>query len=157
MCSKINLDTIVLYGAIKKKKKASFILTQFFNNKKVEKLLQAAQEEMLFKLSLNSHMSCISPQYLCSNLDHHYFQALKSRPSPSFLISIITTKIRVASVNEPQKHGNEELKFRAMISQSSLPFPRAPCFLSSFFFFNGKIHKHLMGLEPMTSPSTKHF
>ncbi|KAB1212453.1 hypothetical protein CJ030_MR5G003809 [Morella rubra] len=48
--------------------------------KQVEELLQAAQDEMLLKLSLNSHMSRVPPAYLDSDL-HRRFQALKSRPS----------------------------------------------------------------------------
>ncbi|KAG6671383.1 hypothetical protein I3842_16G001900 [Carya illinoinensis] len=48
--------------------------------KKVEELLQAAQDELLLKLSLDSHMSRVPPDYLHTDLDRR-FQSLKSRPS----------------------------------------------------------------------------
>ncbi|XP_031284811.1 uncharacterized protein LOC116143500 [Pistacia vera] len=46
----------------------------------VEQLLQSAQDEMLLKLSVNSHIAHISSNYIDSDLDRR-FQALKSRPS----------------------------------------------------------------------------
>ncbi|KAK2635812.1 hypothetical protein Ddye_030604 [Dipteronia dyeriana] len=46
----------------------------------VDQLLQAAQDEMLLKLSVGSHIAHLSSNQLDSNLDHRY-QALKSRPS----------------------------------------------------------------------------
>lgn len=48
----------------------------------VEQLLQAAQDEMLLKLSVDSHMSRVAPDYLDPDL-HRRFQALRSRPSSS--------------------------------------------------------------------------
>jgi hypothetical protein len=48
----------------------------------VEELLQAAEDELLLKLSLDSHTSRLPPDYLPSDLDRR-FQALKSRPSVS--------------------------------------------------------------------------
>ncbi|KAJ9179604.1 hypothetical protein P3X46_011374 [Hevea brasiliensis] len=47
---------------------------------RVEQLLQAAQDELLLKLSVDSHMSRVSPDYLLPDLDRR-FQALKTRPS----------------------------------------------------------------------------
>ncbi|XP_062157977.1 uncharacterized protein LOC133865572 [Alnus glutinosa] len=49
-------------------------------NDEVEELLQAAEDELLLKLSLHSHISRLAPDYLPSDLDRR-FQALKSRPS----------------------------------------------------------------------------
>lgn len=49
-------------------------------NEEVEQLLQSAQDEVLLKLSVNSHIAHISSNYLDSDLDRR-FQALKSRPS----------------------------------------------------------------------------
>jgi len=46
----------------------------------VEELLQAAEDELLLKLSLHSHISRLAPDYLPSDLDRR-FHALKSRPS----------------------------------------------------------------------------
>lgn len=51
-------------------------------NDEVEELLQAAEDELLLKLSLDSHTSRLPPDYLPSDLDRR-FQALKSRPSVS--------------------------------------------------------------------------
>ncbi|OWM87242.1 hypothetical protein CDL15_Pgr019289 [Punica granatum] len=50
----------------------------------VEQLLQAAHDDVLMKLSLNSHIARFASQYLNPDLSHR-FQALKSPPSaPSF-------------------------------------------------------------------------
>lgn len=46
----------------------------------VEKLLEAAHDEMLLKLSVDSHIASISSNYLDADLDRR-FQALRSRPS----------------------------------------------------------------------------
>lgn len=46
----------------------------------VEQLLQAAQDEMILKLSVNSHTSSSKPDYLDPDL-HSRFLALRSRPS----------------------------------------------------------------------------
>ncbi|KAA0066134.1 transcription initiation factor TFIID subunit 11 isoform X3 [Cucumis melo var. makuwa] len=46
----------------------------------IEQLLQAAQDDLMLKLTLDSHMSRVSPNYLHSDLDRR-FQALRSRPS----------------------------------------------------------------------------
>lgn len=46
----------------------------------VDQLLQSAQDELLLKLSVDSHMSRVSPDYLLPDLDRR-FQALKSRPT----------------------------------------------------------------------------
>ncbi|PON68186.1 hypothetical protein PanWU01x14_097460 [Parasponia andersonii] len=48
----------------------------------VEELLKAVEDDMLLNLSLNSHISRVSPDYLDSDLDRR-FRALKSRPSNS--------------------------------------------------------------------------
>ncbi|KAE8648374.1 uncharacterized protein LOC116405999 [Cucumis sativus] len=48
----------------------------------IEQLLQAAQDDLMLKLSLDSHMSRVSPNYLDSDLDRR-FQALRSRPPRS--------------------------------------------------------------------------
>ena len=51
--------------------------------KEVEELLQAAQDELLLKLSLDSHMSRVSPNYIDSDLDRRFQALKKSRPSSS--------------------------------------------------------------------------
>ncbi|KAG7016610.1 hypothetical protein SDJN02_21720, partial [Cucurbita argyrosperma subsp. argyrosperma] len=51
-------------------------------DEQVEQLLQAAQDDLMLKLSVDSHMSRVSPNYLDSDLDRR-FQALRSRPSSS--------------------------------------------------------------------------
>ncbi|KAE8716823.1 Oxoprolinase 1 [Hibiscus syriacus] len=48
----------------------------------VEQLLQAAQDEMLLELSVDSYMSRVAPDYLDPDLRCR-FQALRSRPSSS--------------------------------------------------------------------------
>lgn len=48
----------------------------------VEELLKAVEDDMLLNLSLNSHISRVSPDYIDSDLDCR-FRALKSRPSNS--------------------------------------------------------------------------
>ncbi|KAK8529696.1 hypothetical protein V6N13_102599 [Hibiscus sabdariffa] len=48
----------------------------------VEQLLQAAQDEMLLEISVDSHMSRVAPDYLDPDLSRR-FQALRSRPSSS--------------------------------------------------------------------------
>ncbi|KAE8672739.1 Oxoprolinase 1 [Hibiscus syriacus] len=48
----------------------------------VEQLLQAAQDEMLLELAVDSHMSRVAPDYLNPDLRRR-FQALRSRPSSS--------------------------------------------------------------------------
>lgn len=50
------------------------------DDEQVEQLLQAAQDDLMLKLSVDSHMSRVSPNYLDSDLDRR-FQALRSRPS----------------------------------------------------------------------------
>ncbi|XP_038875163.1 uncharacterized protein LOC120067697 [Benincasa hispida] len=50
------------------------------NDEQVEQLLQAAQDDLMLKLSVDSHMSRVSPNYLDSDLNRR-FQALRSRPS----------------------------------------------------------------------------
>lgn len=50
------------------------------DDEQVEQLLQAAQDDLMLKLTLDSHMSRVSPNYLDSDLDRR-FQALRSRPS----------------------------------------------------------------------------
>lgn len=69
----------------------------------VEDLLQAAQDEMLLKLSVDAHMSRVSPSYLHPDL-HHRFQALKKpssssskiKPNPRSLeVSLQTTEKKV--------------------------------------------------------------
>ncbi|GLT54311.1 hypothetical protein SLA2020_275190 [Shorea laevis] len=57
-------------------------------NDEVEELLQAAQDELLLKLSLDSHMSRLTPDYISSDLDRR-FQALKSRPSAPLTLLLI--------------------------------------------------------------------
>ncbi|EXB96369.1 hypothetical protein L484_023089 [Morus notabilis] len=48
----------------------------------VEELLKSVEDDMLLNLSLNSHMSRVSPNYVDSDLDGR-FRALKSPPSSS--------------------------------------------------------------------------
>ncbi|CAH2078082.1 unnamed protein product [Thlaspi arvense] len=48
----------------------------------VEQLLQAAQDEMILKLSVDSHTSSSKPDYLDPDL-HSRFLALRSKPSQS--------------------------------------------------------------------------
>ena len=50
------------------------------NEMEVEQLLQAAQDELVLNLSINSHMSRVSPNYIDSDLDRR-FQALKKSGS----------------------------------------------------------------------------
>lgn len=50
------------------------------DDEQVEQLLQAVQDDLMLKLSVDSHMSRVSPNYLDSDLDRR-FQALRSRPS----------------------------------------------------------------------------
>ncbi|XP_061949384.1 nonsense-mediated mRNA decay protein 2 [Populus nigra] len=52
----------------------------------VDQLLQSAQDELLLKLSVDSHMSRVSPDYLLPDLDRR-FQALKSRPTTTAIQS----------------------------------------------------------------------
>lgn len=52
----------------------------------VDQLLQSAQDELLLKLSVDSHMSRVSPDYLLPDLDRR-FQALKSRPTTTTIQS----------------------------------------------------------------------
>lgn len=54
--------------------------------KEVEELLQAAQDELLLKLSLDSHMSRVSPNYIDSDLDRRFQALKKSRPSSSSVV-----------------------------------------------------------------------
>ncbi|OMO77136.1 Hydantoinase/oxoprolinase [Corchorus capsularis] len=62
------------------KKKSSAAATA--ESDEVDQLLQAAQDEMLLKLSVDSHMSRVAPDYLDPDLSRR-FQALRSRPSTS--------------------------------------------------------------------------
>ncbi|XP_040998987.1 uncharacterized protein LOC121244838 [Juglans microcarpa x Juglans regia] len=64
----------------KKTEKSKWTAINNEEEKKVEELLQAAQDELLLKLSLDSHMSRVPPDYLHTDLDRR-FQSLKSRPS----------------------------------------------------------------------------
>lgn len=48
----------------------------------VEELLRAAEDELLLNLTLNSHMSRVSPSYIDADLDRR-FQVLKSSSSSS--------------------------------------------------------------------------
>ncbi|CAK7337613.1 unnamed protein product [Dovyalis caffra] len=52
----------------------------------VVQLLQSAQDELLLKLSVDSHMSRVSPDYLLPDLDRR-FQALRSRPTSTTIQS----------------------------------------------------------------------
>ncbi|TYI94704.1 hypothetical protein E1A91_D02G224100v1 [Gossypium mustelinum] len=61
------------------RKKSSAATTE---NDAVDQLLQAAQDEMLLELSVDSHMSRVAPDYLNPDLRRR-FQALRSRPSSS--------------------------------------------------------------------------
>ncbi|KAL4360592.1 hypothetical protein GQ457_04G004430 [Hibiscus cannabinus] len=61
------------------RKKSSAATTEI---DEVEQLLQAAQDEMLLEISVDSHMSRVAPDYLDPDLSRR-FQALRSRPSSS--------------------------------------------------------------------------
>ncbi|EOX99043.1 hypothetical protein QUC31_014846 [Theobroma cacao] len=74
----------------------------------VEQLLQAAQDEMLLKLSVDSHMSRVAPDYLDPNL-HRRFQALRSRPSTSQSKSQLQ-KQSPAPLKQQQQQKEEEKK-----------------------------------------------
>ncbi|XP_047323045.1 nucleolin [Impatiens glandulifera] len=50
------------------------------SNDEVEMLLRATEDELLLNLSVDSHMSNVSPSYLDSDLDRR-FQTLKSSPA----------------------------------------------------------------------------
>lgn len=64
----------------KEKSKSNSNSNSNSQSKGVEELLQAAADEMLLDLSVNSHISHVSPNYIPSDLDRR-FQALKSQPS----------------------------------------------------------------------------
>lgn len=74
----------------------------------VEKLLEAAHDEMLLKLSVDSHIASISSNYLDADLDRR-FQALRSRPSVPR-----QSKSQSATPSQSQTHRNvsvdDELK-----------------------------------------------
>ncbi|XP_021285723.1 glutamic acid-rich protein [Herrania umbratica] len=74
----------------------------------VEQLLQAAQDETLLKLSVDSHMSRVAPDYLDPNL-HRRFQALRSRPSTSQSKSQLQ-KQSPAPLKQQQQQQKEEVK-----------------------------------------------
>lgn len=77
------------------------------NSNEVEQLLQAAHDEMLLKLSVDSHIASISSNYLNADLDRR-FQALKSRPSVPPLSS--QSKSQSQSQSRPNVNVDDELK-----------------------------------------------
>lgn len=81
----------------------------------VEQLLQAAQDELILKLSVDSHMSHVSPDRLPPDLDRR-FQALKSRPS-----SIRTANQSSISTNRQLPPDADDLlaRFAALKASSS--------------------------------------
>ncbi|XVF44594.1 hypothetical protein PTKIN_Ptkin02bG0137100 [Pterospermum kingtungense] len=66
----------------RKKSSAATATATAKGSDEVEQLLQAAQDEMLLKLSVDTHMSRVAPDYLDPDL-HRRFHALRSRPSSS--------------------------------------------------------------------------
>ncbi|XP_021901631.1 uncharacterized protein LOC110817409 [Carica papaya] len=86
----------------------------------VEQLLEAAQDELLLNLSVNSHSSRISPDYLHPDLLRR-FQELKSRPSlapprpPRTQHSSSTNRGDVAAVDD------DDLSARFAALKASLP------------------------------------
>ncbi|OMO62336.1 hypothetical protein COLO4_33123 [Corchorus olitorius] len=72
----------------------------------VEQLLQAAQDQMLLKLSVDSHMSRVAPDYLDPDLSRR-FQALRSRPSTS-QSKLQQRKQSSAAPPPPQQEENKE-------------------------------------------------
>ncbi|XP_011031210.1 PREDICTED: transcription initiation factor TFIID subunit 11 isoform X3 [Populus euphratica] len=69
----------------------------------VDQLLQSAQDELLLKLSVDSHMSRVSPDYLLPDLDRR-FQALKSRPTTTTTTTTTTTQSSIIiSKSRPSK------------------------------------------------------
>ncbi|XP_022725694.1 coiled-coil domain-containing protein 1 isoform X2 [Durio zibethinus] len=77
----------------------------------VEQLLQSAQDEVLLKLSVDSHMSRVAPDYLDPDL-HRRFQALRSRPSSSQSKShsLQQKQSSAAQPSKPRQEQKEEEK-----------------------------------------------
>ncbi|WCJ38988.1 hypothetical protein M5689_020012 [Euphorbia peplus] len=92
------------------------------DEEEVEQLLKAAQDEVLLKLSIDSHMSRVSPDYLLSDLDRR-FQALKSTKQTHS-----TTKQPPPSrppEADPKPNGDDLLaRFAALKASSSAPQPQ---------------------------------
>ncbi|KAJ6915637.1 phosphopantothenoylcysteine decarboxylase subunit VHS3 [Populus alba x Populus x berolinensis] len=68
----------------------------------VDQLLQSAQDELLLKLSVDSHMSRVSPDYLLPDLDRR-FQALKSRPTTTTTTTTTIQSSTIISKSRPSK------------------------------------------------------
>ncbi|XVE49697.1 hypothetical protein DITRI_Ditri01bG0102000 [Diplodiscus trichospermus] len=84
----------------------------------VEQLLQAAQDELLLKLSVDSHMSRVAPDYVDPDL-HRRFQALRSRPS-SQTKSCSKQQKQSSAAPQPkpqqEQKGEEEKKERNVVA-----------------------------------------
>lgn len=100
-------------------------------NDEVEELLQAAQDELLLKLSLDSHMSRLPPDYLSSDLDRR-FQALKSRPSaPPNPSSHSLSPPQNSQKSTTSSVDQEDLSSRFAALKGSQGIPADPKLLSS--------------------------
>ncbi|XVF01734.1 hypothetical protein REPUB_Repub04eG0114300 [Reevesia pubescens] len=88
------------------RKKSSAATTE---SDEVEQLLQAAQDEMVLKLSVDNHMSRVAPDYLDPDL-HHRFQALRSRPSTSQSKSKSHSQHQKQSSSSPPPKPQQEQK-----------------------------------------------
>ncbi|CAF2149617.1 BnaA01g13870D [Brassica napus] len=95
----------------------------------VEQLLQAAQDEMILKLSVDSHASRSKPDYLDPDL-HSRFLALRSKPSRQQKKTKTTTEQKRRPVSPPKSKDVEEtpddlmLRFAAL--KSTLPSSSVP-------------------------------
>ncbi|KAF5737954.1 transcription initiation factor TFIID subunit 11 isoform X3 [Tripterygium wilfordii] len=97
------------------------------DEEEVEQLLRAAQDELLLKLSVDSHMSRVSPDYLDSDLDSR-FEALRSRPSRSKSKSrskstsqAVSSKPKPQQEQQQQQQSEDDLFARFSALKASLP------------------------------------
>ncbi|XP_030935094.1 nucleolin [Quercus lobata] len=86
--------------------------------KEVEELLQAAQDELLLKLSLDSHMSRVSPNYIDSDLDRRFQALKKSRPSSS---SVVPQSQSHKSTDNNSNNSDLSARFAALKAKGSSP------------------------------------
>ena len=86
--------------------------------KEVEELLQAAQDELLLKLSLDSHMSRVSPNYIDSDLDRRFQALKKSRPSSSSS-SVVPQSQSHKSTDDNSNNSDLSARFAALKAKGS--------------------------------------
>ncbi|KAK7858693.1 uncharacterized protein LOC112027281 [Quercus suber] len=86
--------------------------------KEVEELLQAAQDELLLKLSLDSHMSRVSPNYIDSDLDRRFQALKKSRPS-SLSSSVVPQSQSHKSTDDNSNNSDLSARFAALKAKGS--------------------------------------